>query len=161
MKYTGHTSYSKPQCFTLKIKCIYYISLIYILKNKLLNSQKRWGVMMWCVQYLPRVNLFITGVLIYYNGFTKDVCWHQIKSPREMTCTSDASTLRKWASDANTVPHCQLADWNRVSHTSIEGMHSYWLKPTKVTSSYAVNFHIWKPSAPGYTPPGWTHLDLI
>jgi hypothetical protein len=30
----------------------------------------------------------------------------------------------------------------------------------KVTSSYAMHFHIWKPSAPGSTPTGWILLDL-
>jgi hypothetical protein len=30
----------------------------------------------------------------------------------------------------------------------------------EVTLSYAMHCHIWKPSAPGSTPTGWTPLDL-
>jgi hypothetical protein len=30
----------------------------------------------------------------------------------------------------------------------------------KVTSSYVIDFHIWKPSVPGSDPTGWIPLNL-
>jgi hypothetical protein len=146
-------------------KCIYYNSPVYTLNNEWLNSQRRWGVMMWCGRFLSLVNLATTRVLIYRTNFwSRQIlplsCEVETKSPREMTCKATHQHYKKWRPTLTKVPHYQLAGLGRRSST-LHRMYTFLLvKSTNVTSSCVMNFHICKPSAPGSTRTDWTPLDL-
>jgi hypothetical protein len=75
--------------------------------NKLLKSQKRWGVRVWYDIFLARVNLKNIQVLIYneFAGVAKHVRWLvKLKQAPEMTSTSDAPDFQAVASDSNVGP---------------------------------------------------------
>jgi hypothetical protein len=150
-KHTGHASYNKPRWFTLIIKCIYYNSSIYIFNTELLKLQKRWGLMIRCwsvsgSRQYTGIN-FLLIKIVRSNQTRPLACEVEPK----MTYYSDASALEA----SSSLPIGWIGTgfltfaWNvRIPLDKLK----------KVTSSYVMHFHIWKPSGPGSTSTGCIHL---